>query len=526
MTENELLQIIATMAEEIENLKKRLSALEQTSSNPSDVLDDNSLILYYLNKYKTAASEIRKNRLENIETEIESLKEDQINLVEKLSIVEQDSISFNEKKNSFAEYEKTIAKNQLAIENCNFEYDRSCGELYKEVEIYDERYNDILRLYNNTLKSYYNGDIYPNELTVKINRIIRYFNSEGYQNSCDLIDIVNKLDVINNNYRQNIKKYQDEITEIKNVIAQISSEDPTLELKEIKSMVEDVNQELSRKEKVYNSLVTLIDDLIKNQENKIKDVISHNLLIEMSKTEIASSAENLLEKLLEELKNADTKENIKNSLILRLSQIAERLLELENLVAKHHQQEKLYEENQTNLETVNKNIITFEDFIQKVYQIIKSNQDYRFFYDEYVAGITKSKELNNNISTLKHEIEILKDKRKSLIIDPYAKQKVLEIDERISENEEQITIKLREINCINDNLKERSLNNERIFKMISDKEKIEIQLPLIKKKKEYLVEEIAKQFQELKKSDHVLEEYQKLLDESDRINAKLQEYNN
>lgn len=526
MNENELLQIIAAMAEEIEDLKKRINALEQSSPKSSDTLDENSLIQYYLNKYQNAASEVKKNRLKNIETEIENLKEDQINLVEKLSIVEQDSISFNEKKNSFADYENTIKKNQLAIENSNFEYERNCNELYKEVEIYDERYNDILRLYNNTINSFFNGDIYPNELTVKINRIIRYFNSEGYQNACDLIDIVNKLEVLNENFRKSNKQYQDEINNIKSLIAQISSEDPTLELKEIRSMVDDVNQELSRKEKVYNSLVNLIDNLIKEQENKIKDVISHNILIDMPKTEIAENAEELLTKLIEELKNADTKENIKNSLILRLSQIAERLLELETLVAKYHQQEKLYEENQTNLQTVNKNIVTFEDFIQKVYQIIKSNQDYRFFYDEYVAGITKAKELNNNINDLKQQTESLREKRKSLVIDPYAKQKVLEIDNKINENEEQITIKLREINYINDSLKERSLNNERIFKMISDKEKIEMQLPSIKKKKDYLVEEIAKQYQELKKSDQILEEYQKLLDESDRINARLQEYNN
>lgn len=528
MNENEILELLMeikeTFTKEINDLKERIKTLEQEKI--VSTTDNNSLIDYYANKYQEKSAEVRKNRLKGIESEIESLKEDQINLVEKLSIVEQDAISFNEKKNSFSEYEQTIEQNKLAIENCNFEYERSCNQLYKEVEIYDERYNDILKLYTTTMKSYFNGDIYPNEVTIKMNRIIRYFTNDGYQNACDLIEIVNHLNKINETYRNNIKTYQEKIKETKELIDQISAEDPTLELKEVRAMVDDVNQELARKEKIYNSLTSLLDGLILEQTNTLKDVINHNILIDMSKTEIASVAEDLVTNLIDKLKVADTPENIKNSLMLRLSQINERLLELETFVAKRNQLERSYEENQKSLEIVEKNIKEFEDFITKLYQVIKSDQNYRFFYDEYVAGITKMKELNDMIGNLKNTNESLRKKRKTLITDPYAKQTVLDMDEEISSNEEQITQDLREINYINDSLKERSLNNEKLYRLISNKERIETQLPSIKNKKEKLVEEIANQYRELQKSDQILEEYQSLLDESDEINAKLQEYNN
>ncbi len=531
MNENEILQLMKEMQASFEKrltiLENKIQELENNNrSSENKQPKESSLVQYYLNKYQEKASEVRKNRIKDIESEIESLKEDQINLVEKLSIIEQDSISFNEKKNSFGEYERMIEQNQLFIENANFEYERKCSELYKEVEVYDERYNEILRLYHNTMKAFYNGDIYPNELTIKINRIIRYFNNEGYQNACELIDIVNHLDKINNNYKKDIKGYQEKIQNVQNLIQQISSEDPTLELEEIRSMVDDVNQEIARKERVYQSLTELLDNLIDEQMHTIKDVISHQELIDMSKTEIASLSEDLVYNLITKLKKADTPDNIKNSLMLRLSQITDRLAELEDVVARCNQQEKAYENGQAALETVNKNIATFEEFITKLYQVIKSNQDYRFFYDEYVAGITKMKELNNIINDLKQKNEKLREKRKNLIIDPYAKQKVLEIDENIALNEDQITQSLREINYINDSLKERSKSNEKLFKMISDKEKVESQLPLIKNKKERLVEELALQYEELQKSDLILEEYQQLLAESDEINAKLQEYNN
>lgn len=528
MNENEILELLMEMKEafekEINELKERIKALEQEKT--VQVSDNNSLIDYYLNKYSEKALEVRKTRTKGIESEIESLKEDQINLVERLSIVEQDAISFNEKKNSFSEYENTIEQNKLAIENCNFEYERVCNQLYKEVEVYDERYNDILKLYKTTMRSFFNGEIYPNELTIKINRVIRYFTNDGYQNACDLIEIVNHLNKINNNYKKDIKTYQDKIRETKELINQISAEDPTLELKEVKAMVDDVNQELARKEKIYNSLTSLLDETIENQTNTLKDVINHNVLIDMNKTEIANIAEELVINLIDKLKSADTPDNIKNSLMLRLSEINERLSELEVAVAKHQQQERSYEENQKALEVVEKNIKEFEDFITKLYQVIKSDQNYRFFYDEYVAGITKMKELNDLITNLKNTNESLRKKRKTLITDPYGKQAVLDIDDEIASNEEQITQNLMEINYINDSLKERSLNNEKLYRLISNKEKIETQLPSIKNKKERLVEEIANQYRELQKSDQILEEYQQLLDESDEINAKLREYNN
>lgn len=529
MNENDVIRLIEEITKSFEERIQVLEAKIQKLEAQNNVNNNNkqsSLADYYLNKYLEKAQEIKHDRLKDIETEIASLQEDQINLIEKLSIIEQDTIAFNEKKSSFGEYEQIIEQNQLAVENCNFEYERKCGDLYKEVEVYDERYNDILRLYSNSIKSFYNGDIYPNELTIKMNRIIRYFNNEGYQNACELIEIVNQLDNLNTNYKKDLQKYQANIQNAKQLINQISSEDPTMELEETKQMVEDVNQELSRKERVYNSLVELLDNLMEEQSNTIKDVITHQELIDMNKTEIASLSEELVYNLLSKLKKADTKENIRNSLIIRLSQINQKMAELEEQVAKRNQQEKAYEDGQLALETVNKNIDTFEKFITKMYQVIRSNQDYRFFYDEYVAGITKIKELNNIINNLKQTNEQMKEKRKSLIIDPYAKQKVLEIDETLALNEEQITQALREINYINDSFKERSVNHEKLFKMISDKEKVESQLPLIKKKKDKLVDELASQYAQLKKSDAILQEYHQLMDESEEINEKLKEYNN
>ena len=110
------------------------------------------------------------------------------------------------------------------------------------------------------------------------------------------------------------------------------------------------------------------------------------------------------------------------------------------------------------------------NYIDKAYQIIKSNPSYRNYFDNYVASNTKIKELSNVIEVTKEINQELREQRKSLVLDPYAKSRLDEIDEKLAINDRKITNALQEIHIIREDLKARGTANERVYKVIKDKE--------------------------------------------------------
>lgn len=130
-----------------------------------------------------------------------------------------------------------------------------------------------------------------------------------------------------------------------------------------------------------------------------------------------------------------------------------------------------------------------------------------------------------NIQKLKAENLELRETRKTLVLDPYAKQKLEEIDSKIALNDRDITFALKEITYIRDDLKLKGSENSKLYKVIKDKEIAEDNLPIIEEKKNLLRDDLARKYEELKAYEEYVEEHNKLIKEAEELNEKLQNNN-
>lgn len=519
MNDYEIRQLIFALEkkydQQIEALKAEIESLKEKKQQPVALID------YYLEKYNKVAKEIKEQRIAPIKKEIVELQQDYDNLQAQTENFQIMTEKYSDNQSMIIMCKEELERVYLKLENYNFEYDRKCNDLYKEIEVLDEQYNERVLKYVGVMDSYNNGEIFASELQLKISQLLRYFKEDGYYNASKTIDYIFDLTKLNNEHQKNMTECNDKIVSLQEEIASLEMDDPNSSLQDLLTMTEDIKNELDRKIKVEASLDELLTNLIQNHQEKIKDVIEHKQLIEASKAEIAMEIDPLVVELLTALETTDTPANVKNNLLLKLSNLNNQLGELEDSVVRRSILEKEYEALQQVLDQVNENLKAMEAYVEKSYQIIRSNQSYRYYFDEYVACNAKMKELTKIINNAKAENEVLKNERKKLIIDPYAKNRIMEIDEKISNNDLKITTSLHDINFIRDDLKESSQINERLFKVIHDKEIAEEKLPIIVRKKEELIKELTMRYEELKSYDHKVEEYNQLIEEAEIINEKL-----
>ena len=296
-------------------------------------------------------------------------------------------------------------------------------------------------------------------------------------------------------------------------------------LEELKHMVEDLEQEKVRKNQVHASLTELVDSLINKHLSQIKDQMNYLSLIDADKHEISSKLEALITELIQNLKTSDTDANRKNNLLLRLGELEDQIATLEEEVVRKTVLENEYKEYEEALSVVTQNQLAMQNYIEKAYSIIKSNNQYRNYFDNYVSSNTKIKELTKTIETTRETNDELRDQRKSLVLDPYAKAKLDEIDEKIAVNERNINHSLQEIHFLREDLKARGTANERLYKVIKDKEVAESKLPEIESKKDLLIQELTRRYEELQSYNEKIDEYNRLVKEAEEINERIQNNN-
>lgn len=519
--QNKYDQKIAELEREIAELKNQLVKEPVKENHESG----NALLSYYLNKYENEASEIKRQRLEGIVKEISDLNDDLENLQNQLENTKQRTEQYqtNLELSGNLQYEREKA--YLKIEDCNFNYERKCNDLYKDAELLDDIYNDKVNRYINIVGSFLDGDLTLNELNEKISNLVYYFYDDGYKKASVLIDLVNNIEKLT---KENKKNINDATTLIQNINEQLSNldlEDPSVMLEELKHMVEDLEQEKVRKNQVHASLTELVDSLINKHLSQIKDQMNYLSLIDADKHEISSKLEALITELIQNLKTSDTDANRKNNLLLRLGELEDQIATLEEEVVRKTVLENEYKEYEEALSIVTQNQLAMQNYIEKAYSIIKSNNQYRNYFDNYVSSNTKIKELTKTIETTRETNDELRDQRKSLVLDPYAKAKLDEIDEKIAVNERNINHSLQEIHFLREDLKARGTANERLYKVIKDKEVAESKLPEIESKKDLLIQELTRRYEELQSYNEKIDEYNRLVKEAEEINERIQNNN-
>ena len=198
---------------------------------------------------------------------------------------------------------------------------------------------------------------------------------------------------------------------------------------------------------------------------------------------------------------------------------------LEEYVVRKNVLENEYNELESILNKATDNQRLMQLHVDKAYQIIKSNPEFRYYFDNYISSNTKIKELEANIEKSKKENLELREVRKTLVLDPYAKQKLEEIDSKIALNDRDISFALKEITYIRDDLKLKGSQNSKLYKVIKDKEVAESTIPVIEEKINSLREELISKYEQLKTYEEYVLEHDNLVKEAEELNEKLQNNN-
>ena len=511
---------IAELENEIQELKNKLNGSENVV-----VKENNQLLNYYLNRYSSEAELIKENRLSGIISEMEEVNVDYNNIKTQLYNLEQKNLEYDKNLEIEAELNRQLEQTYISIEDYNFDFDRKCTDLYKEAEYLDEIYNDKVNRYMNIVDGFIDGDYTINEINEKIDSLVYYFMEEGYRRASVLVDLVTSIEKYTTINKKQLKDADNLIQSINKKLNELDLENPEIMIQETKSMLEDIELEIERKNQVYNSLVSLIDSLIEKHLKQIKDTMEYMELIENDKQAISVKLESLLEELIHNLKTSDTDANRKNNLILHLQELDDRINELEEYVVRKNVLENEYKELELILNQASNNQRLMQLHVDKAYQIIKSNPEFRYYFDNYVSSNTKIKELETNIEKNKKENLELREVRKTLVLDPYAKQKLEEIDNKIALNDRDISFALKEITFIRDDLKTKGSQNSKLYKVIKDKEIAESTIPVIEEKINQLREELTRKYEELITYEEYVAEYNNLVKEAEELNEKLQNNN-
>lgn len=531
MNEFELLQLIKKIEQKFENkiseLEKEIATLKQGNNVvvETPVKENSQLLNYYLNRYSTEAESIKNLRLEGIIKEIEDINIDYDNIKAQLFNLEQRSLEYDQNLEIEEDLKNQLSQTYASIEEYNFDNERKCRDLYKEVEYLDEIYSDKINRYINIVGGFMDGDYTINETNEKLATLISYFYEEGYRRASVEVDLILSIDKYTSIHNKQLKDAEKLIQSLNQRLNNLNLQNPDILILETKGMLEDVELEIERKNQVYNSLLNLINNLTNKHLKQIKDTMEYLELIDSDKQAISEKLEALLSELLENLKSSDTDENRKNNLILHLQEIDDRINELEELVVRKNVLENEYNDLEKILKEVTNNQRLMQNHVDRSYQIIRSNPQFRYYFDNYISSNTKIKELESNIQKLKQENLELREVRKTLVLDMYAKQKLQDLDAKIALNDRDISFALKEITFIRDDLKEKGSENEKLYKVIKDKEIAESSLPIIDEKKNILIEDLTRKYEELKQLETYVEEYNNLVKEAESINEKLQNNN-
>ena len=531
MNEFELLQLIKKIESKFENriaeLENEINELKKELNGSQNVVvkDNNQLLNYYLNRYSSEAELIKQNRLAGIISEMEEVDIDYNNIKTQLFNLEQRSVDYDQNLEIEAELKQQLEQAYISIEDYNFDFDRKCNDLYKEAEYLDEIYNDKVNRYINIVDGFIDGDYTINEINEKIDALVYYFTEEGYRRASVLVDLVTSIEKYTSIHNKQLKDADNLIQSINKRLNELDLTNPEIMILETKGMLEDIELEIERKKQVYNSLVSLIDSLIEKHVKQINDTMEYMELIENDKQAISVKLEELLDQLLHNLKTSDTDANRKNNLILHLQEIDDRINVLEEYVVRKNVLENEYNELESILNKATDNQRLMQLHVDKAYQIIKSNPEFRYYFDNYISSNTKIKELEANIEKNKKENLELREVRKTLVLDPYAKQKLEEIDGKIALNDRDISFALKEITYIRDDLKLKGSQNSKLYKVIKDKEVAESTIPVIEEKINSLREELISKYEQLKTYEEYVLEHDNLVKEAEELNEKLQNNN-
>jgi len=502
------------LKELVEDLKKELD-LKGIAYDPNEPV---TLVNYYLKKYLAIHEQIYKRRLKKLEDQRMKLQ-DEYDLITK----QEEGMDLIANKNQelltrIKEIEENISSNYYELEKKKFEFDNKVKKVTQEDEELEKSttdlYKRILTLMNTSLPSVVVQEvshvmeilknvIYPTVISINENKLL----------------LINELDDINS-VNQEIKIKTKNLTQEKE---NLEHSIQTVSLETIDNMLDSLALELTKVASSKDELEQLFSMLKEQNIKRVQDEIKHLQVLEYSNKDIAVKMDEIIQKIENELINADTVSNMQLNLTMELSKLSSRLAEVNEKKLEYEQKYEDYQQVSGVLATVNGNISKLEDYLNLTTKAISSSKEYSSIVAKYEGLLATIVLLNQEIEKAKVKLDELKEERRLKAFDPYAKATIQKITSEIKNLE--LLLEKYHQDLDNTNLEISRLAQEKqnlkIINVIKDKKNIEMKLPSLYDQQKELNTIVALKHDELEKLEKYVKEYDDLLLQIEDIKREL-----
>ena len=412
------------LKEENADLKRQIEVL---TNAPYETDRKITLHEYYSKKYLEMYDEAYTSRIKKIDEDLENLQ----NELDKLSDVEhrdeklkKDNIEID---NSINNINSIIEENILLIEqkkNTILKHQQELSETLLKVKL---RTIDVYNNFINPIKE------------EKFDTFISDFQKLIHIIQHELKDTAIKVNILKNKVLEEKTLFESQIQEIEINNRTLKQEIKELENRKILESEENINLMIEEIKADINNTKTLrieIEELFENVKQKhlkqIKDEIEHFQVIEVSNRDIALAMDEFLSRLVDELINLDTQNNIQLQKMIQLNHLYEKRSALATLPEQYQSALSEYEYIQGIYNTVHTQIEKIEKYVSDFDKVLETNVVYRKYNERYRKLVFDLNNVNSEIERINKELEEVKAYRLTKVSDPFGSGEMSKINQKMS----------------------------------------------------------------------------------------------
>lgn len=405
------------------------------------------LIDYYLGRYFEIHNYTIDARISKIEEEIKKCQDDYQELMAREDHLEEIANRNNEIQAQMAQIDLEIEQNnQYLLEKQNDFQEK--GELVTQKE--NHLYMSCNDYYQNILSKLYQNNVTDTieyvQFVLDVLRYTAYKEVVSYlQDAKIALNIFDEL----NEIELHVKKRNLDLTKEKETI---SSGLETISYEETEKKLDALVYEITNKKNSKQELITLFNNLKKQNVKYITDEIRHFQILEYNQQQIALKMDEIVLDFKNSLAVVDTNSNIQFTKELKLKKLKDKLENLQPIKDEYEKTNDEYNQLVSMNQTINNNINDIEEFISQAKKVIEVSQEFKQVVKHYADIKTKQNAYETNYESLKIRLNNLVESRKSKLNDPYGRAELARIDEELKKVQESLSTFNNELLLLNKEL--------------------------------------------------------------------------
>lgn len=477
--ERELEEALAQKDQEIKRLENRVKELESKLMQKGTNSDE--LLKYYLSKYDNYYFEIvqgleeervlSKKRLEKEIDELKKahqaadqlIKQNELHQEKISKISEEEQEVKNKIQESHQKLNQAIDDFLTTINQLNFEN--------------DQKYLNVLSNFNEAINERLTFDAFFEEL----NCYQSYLETKGYETASEIKKLQEELKKQESIIDQEIASLQNQLQELAQKKQDEEAELVDTNLFDLEDQLFIKNNDYQEFDKRTDKMRTRFVELKNKHHQNFKDVLYKLNLYDAPAAEIGREFEKLLDLFVQELNMVDGDEQDHELRKKEISSLKERVEQIEREKEELPALEAELSELQKTYSDAHQEITEMERYLAKCQPLIEPSSRY---YEWYIS----MKALQEKLARLNHEkedqatfIKELYKERSKLVYNPFAKEQLRTLDEKILAEEARLQSIMTSIDDTMTVWKTIDNNPEqaRFKSILSQKSKFEDKLPLL-----------------------------------------------